>query len=168
VEVAEMLANGETSVRQIQASIEMASVLGSAPTIKKAHAQYIQTASKIITTQENADKVAVANILKLATRVQRGAGVENVDKELAKSKTYAELDKATPVIDTRKNAKASTEAPAKVAKTAEEIVAEALAKLSKLKVAQLKTSKTEDLVALNTLLREIAKNSAPKKSKVSA
>jgi len=167
LEVAEMLATGETSVRQIQASIEVASSLGSAPTIKKAHAQYIQTASRIIETQEGADKVAVANILKLATRVQRSAGVEKVEAELAKSTTYADLNEKTPTINTNKKASAS-EPVAKKAVTAGEIIAEAIAKLSKIKKAQLKTDKVEDLIALNTLLKEMAKNSATPKAKVSA
>lgn len=166
VEVAEMLATGETSVRQIQASIETASALGSAPTIKKAHAQYIQTAARIIETQQGADKVAVSNVLKLATRVQRSAGVEKVEAELAKTATYAELNEKTPTINTNK--KASTDTPAKKAVTAGEIIAEAIAKLSKIKKAQLKTDKVEDLIALNTLLKEMAKNSATPKAKVSA
>jgi hypothetical protein len=74
--------SGKTSVRIIQASIELASAMGNAPTIKKGHVQYFVTCAKIIETQEGADKWPVAKLLKLATRLQRHAGVENIDEAL--------------------------------------------------------------------------------------
>jgi hypothetical protein len=168
IEVASRLNRGATSVRIIQASIELASSMGNAPTIKKGHAQYIVTASKIIETQSGADTWPVAKLLKLATRLQRHSGVENIETALTITKSVEELDEAVPVINTNKRGTKGTKItePVKL-RNADDIIATAFAGLTdlakdprnlKVSVESLKTLK-----AFSAYLKVVAELSTPKK-----
>ena len=168
IEMAHRLATGSTSVRIIQASIELASTMGNAPTIKKGHAQYIATASKIIDTQAGADTWPVAKLLKLATRLQRHAGVENIETALEVTESVAELDELVPVINTNKRGTKGTKiketAPVAKLRTVDEVLAVTLAGLQSLakNPRDLKTADLSTLATLSNLLKVIAQNSKTK------
>jgi hypothetical protein len=142
--------------------------MGNAPTIKKGHAQYIVTASKIIETQSGADTWPVAKLLKLATRLQRHSGVENIETALTITKSVEELDEAVPVINTNKRGTKGTKItePVKL-RNADDIIATAFAGLTdlakdprnlKVSVESLKTLK-----AFSAYLKVVAELSTPKK-----
>jgi hypothetical protein len=169
IEIASRLNRGATSVRIIQASIELASSMGNAPTIKKGHAQYIVTASKIIETQSGADTWPVAKLLKLATRLQRHAGVENIETALTITESVEELDQAVPVINTNKRGTKGTKitesAPVAKLRTVDEVIAVTFAGLQSLtkNPRDLKATDLKTLKAVSELLKVIADNSTPKK-----
>lgn len=168
LEMAGRLNTGATSVRIIQASIELASSMGSAPTIKKGHAQYIVTASKILDTQKGADTWPVAKLLKLATRLQRHAGVENIAEALEVTDNVQELDELVPVINTNKRGTKGTKitesAPVAKLRTVDEVIAVTFAGLQSLtkNPRDLKATDLKTLKAVSELLKVIAENSTPK------
>lgn len=154
-----------SSVRDIQASIDKAG--GTAPTIRKAHVQYFITMQEILDTVAGAKTQPISELLKMAQRVQTANGKEKVADVLAEVKDYAELVAETPTLDqtrTRKNATAP-KAPASV----ETIFTKTLSDLKALKGVgsweMIKTSDLQTLATLSELLRVIAKNSAPVKTK---
>lgn len=154
-----------SSVRDIQASIDKAG--GTAPTIRKAHVQYFITMQEILDTVAGAKTQPISELLKMAQRVQTANGKEKVADVLAEVKDYAELVAETPTLDqtrTRKNATAP-KAPASV----ETIFTKTLSDLKALKGVGswelIKTSDLQTLATLSELLRVIAKNSAPVKTK---
>ena len=154
-----------SSVRDIQASIEKAG--GTAPTIRKGHVQYFITMQEILDTVAGAKTQPLAELLKMAQKFQTSVGKENVAEELAGMTDYAELVKNTPTLDetrTRKNATAP-KAPASV----ETIFTKTVSDLKALKGVGswelIKTSDLQTLATLSELLRVIAKNSAPAKTK---
>jgi hypothetical protein len=154
-----------SSVRDIQASIDKAG--GTAPTIRKAHVQYFITMQEILDTVAGAKTQPISELLKMAQKVQTANGKENVAGVLAEVKDYAELVAETPTLDqtrTRKNAKA-TPAPASV----ENIFSKTVSDLKALKGNGswdvIKTSDLQTLATLNELLKVIARNSAPVKTK---
>jgi hypothetical protein len=169
IELAHRLNEGTTSVRIIQASIELASVMGSAPTIKKGHAQYIVTASKILDTQKGAENMPVANLLKLATRLQRHSGVENIGEALKVTESVAELNELVPVINTNKRGTKGTKitesAPVAKLRSVDEVIAVTFAGLQSLtkNPRDLKATDLKTLKAVSELLKVIAENSTPKK-----
>lgn len=154
-----------SSVRDIQASIDKAG--GTAPTIRKAHVQYFITMQEILDTVAGAKTQPISELLKMAQRVQTANGKDKVADVLAEVKDYAELVAETPTLDqtrTRKNATAP-KAPASV----ETIFTKTLSDLKALKGVGswelIKTSDLQTLATLSELLRVIAKNSAPAKTK---
>lgn len=154
-----------SSVRDIQASIDKAG--GTAPTIRKAHVQYFITMQEILDTVAGAKTQPISELLKMAQRVQTANGKEKVAEVLSEVKDYAELVAETPTLDqtrTRKNATAP-KAPASV----ETIFTKTLSDLKALKGVGswelIKTSDLQTLATLSELLRVIAKNSAPVKTK---
>lgn len=154
-----------SSVRDIQASIDKAG--GTAPTIRKAHVQYFITMQEILDTVAGAKTQPISELLKMAQRVQTANGKDKVADVLAEVKDYAELVAETPTLDqtrTRKNATAP-KAPASV----ETIFTKTLSDLKALKGVGswelIKTSDLQTLATLSELLRVIAKNSAPVKTK---
>jgi hypothetical protein len=162
--------SGKTSVRIIQASIDLASAMGSAPTIKKGHVQYFGTCAKIIETQEGADKWPVAKLLKLATRLQRHAGVENIDEALKVTADIEELNELVPVINTNKRGTKGTKIketePVKL-RTVDAILGVTFAGLTDLSKdpRNLKAQDLKTLRAVSELLKVIAANSTPKAGK---
>ncbi len=159
------LKTNTSSVRDIQASIDKAG--GTAPTIRKAHVQYFITMQEILDTVAGAKTQPISELLKMAQRVQTANGKEKVAEVLAEVKDYAELVAETPTLDqtrTRKNATAP-KAPASV----ETIFTKTLSDLKALKGVGswelIKTSDLQTLATLSELLRVIAKNSAPAKTK---
>jgi hypothetical protein len=169
IELAHRLASGSTSVRIIQASIDLASEMGTAPTIKKGHAHYILTASKILDTQDGADMWPVAKLLKLATRLQRHAGVENIETALQVTDNISELNEAVPVINTRKRGtkggKVHEVATAPKLRTVDEVLAVTLAGLLSISKnpRDLKSVDLKTLKAVADIVKVIADNSTPKK-----
>ena len=152
-----------SSVRDIQASIEKAG--GTAPTIRKAHVQYFITMQEILDTVANAKSQPLAELLKMAQRVQTANGKENVADVIADVKDYAELVAETPTLDqtrTRKNATAP-KAPASV----ETIFTKTVSDLKALKGTgsweTIKTTDLQTLANLNEILKVIARNSATAK-----
>jgi hypothetical protein len=152
-----------SSVRDIQASIEKAG--GTAPTIRKAHVQYFITMQEILDTVANAKSQPLAELLKMAQRVQTANGKENVADVIADVKDYAELVAETPTLDqtrTRKNATAP-KAPASV----ENIFIKTVSDLKALKGngswETIKTTDLQTLANLNEILKVIARNSATAK-----
>ena len=157
------LKENTSSVRDIQASIEKAG--GTAPTIRKAHVQYFITMQEILDTVANAKSQPLAELLKMAQRVQTANGKENVADVIADVKDYAELVAETPTLDqtrTRKNATAP-KAPASV----ETIFTKTVSDLKALKGTgsweTIKTTDLQTLANLNEILKVIARNSAPAK-----
>jgi len=102
VEMNSLMNTGATSVRIIQASIDLASNMGSAPTITRSSVQYFNACVKIMDTQEGADKWPVKKLLKLAERLQRHTGKEQLDEALTITSTVEELNEAVPVIASKK------------------------------------------------------------------
>lgn len=152
-----------SSVRDIQASIEKAG--GTAPTIRKAHVQYFITMQEILDTVAGAKSQPLAELLKMAQRVQTANGKENVADVIADVKDYAELVAETPTLDqtrTRKNATAP-KAPASV----ENIFIKTVSDLKALKGngswETIKTTDLQTLANLNEILKVIARNSATAK-----
>jgi hypothetical protein len=152
-----------SSVRDIQASIEKAG--GTAPTIRKAHVQYFITMQEILDTVAGAKSQPLAELLKMAQRVQTANGKENVADVIADVKDYAELVAETPTLDqtrTRKNATAP-KAPA----TVENIFIKTVSDLKALKGngswETIKTTDLQTLANLNEILKVIARNSATAK-----
>lgn len=160
IEMAGELNSGRTTVRVLSASIKVAQENGNAPTIRASHAQYFQTASKLVSTIENASAQKVSEILKLAARVQRERGVEGVDSALDSATSFEQLDEQTP---TQTQAKEDKKVEIKVPDSVEIIVAETIARLGALK--NLKDATTADLQALKSVmsaLHVIAKNTEKK------
>ena len=160
IEMAGELNSGRTTVRVLSASIKVAQENGNAPTIRASHAQYFQTASKLVSTIENASAQKVSEILKLAARVQRERGVEGVDSALDSATSFEQLDEQTP---TQTQAKEDKKVEIKVPDSVEIIVAETIARLGALK--NLKEATTADLQALKSVmsaLHVIAKNTEKK------
>ena len=122
---------------------------------------------EILDTVAGAKTQPISELLKMAQRVQTANGKEKVADVLAEVKDYAELVAETPTLDqtrTRKNATAP-KAPASV----ETIFTKTLSDLKALKGVGswelIKTSDLQTLATLSELLRVIAKNSAPVKTK---
>ena len=160
IEMAGELNASRTTVRVLSASIKVAQENGNAPTIRSSHAQYFQTASKLVSTIENASAQKVSDILKLAARVQRERGVEGVDSALDSATSFEQLDEQTP---TQTQAKEDKKVEIKVPDSVEIIVAETIARLGALK--NLKEATTADLQALKSVmsaLHVIAKNTEKK------
>ena len=160
IEMAGELNASRTTVRVLSASIKVAQENGNAPTIRSSHAQYFQTASKLVSTIENASAQKVSEILKLAARVQRERGVEGVDSALDSATSFEQLDEQTP---TQTQAKEDKKVEIKVPDSVEIIVAETIARLGALK--NLKEATTADLQALKSVmsaLHVIAKNTEKK------
>ena len=162
--VKRLLAN-TSSVRDIQASIEKAG--GTAPTIRKGHVQYFITMQIILDTVAGAKSQPISELLKMAQRFQTSVGKENVKDELADVKDYAELVAETPTLDqtrTRKNATAP-KAPASVETIFTKTVSDLKALKGQGSWELIKTSDLQTLATLSELLRVIAKNSTPAKTK---
>ena len=152
-----------SSVRDIQASIEKAG--GTAPTIRKGHVQYFITMQEILDTVAGAKSQPLAELLKMAQKVQTANGKENVADVLADVKDYAELVAETPTLDqtrTRKNATAP-KAPASVETIFTKTVSDLKALKGQGSWELIKTSDLQTLATLSELLRVIAKNSTPAK-----
>jgi hypothetical protein len=162
LEMNHAMAKGFTSVRIIQASIDLASTMGSAPTIKKGHVQYFEACAKIIETQEGANKWPVSKLLKLATRLQRHAGKELLDEALEVTSTIEELNEAVPVIASKKRGTNGPKInePVKL-RTIEEILAVTLAGLQSLgkNPKDLKVKDPKTLNAVMGYLKVVGDNS---------
>lgn len=160
IEMAGELNTSRTTVRVLSASIKQAQENGNAPTIRASHAQYFQTAAKLISTIENASAQKISDILKLSARVQRERGVDGVDSALDSATSFEQLDEQTP---TQTQAKEDKKVEIKVPDSVEIIVAETIARLGALK--NLKEATTADLQALKSVmsaLHVIAKNTEKK------
>ena len=152
-----------SSVRDIQASIDKAG--GTAPTIRKAHVQYFITMQNILDTVSGAKTQPLAELLKMAQKVQTANGKDKVADVLADVKDYAELVAETPTLDetrTRKNATAP-KAPASVETIFTKTVSDLKALKGQGSWELIKTSDLQTLATLSELLRVIAKNSTPAK-----
>jgi len=154
-----------SSVRDIQASIEKAN--GTAPTIRASHVQYFITMQEILDKTAGAKSVSISELIKMAQRLQTAVGKSEVEATLEKVADYAQLASETPTLQKtreRKNAKA-TPAPASV----ENIFSKTVSDLKALKGNGswdvIKTSDLQTLATLNELLKVIARNSAPVKTK---
>lgn len=162
IEMAGELNASRTTVRVLSASIKVAQENGNAPTIRSSHAQYFQTAAKLISTIENASAQKISDILKLSARVQRERGVDGVDSALDSATSFEQLDEQTPTQTQAKEAK-EDKVEIKVPDSVEIIVAETIARLGALK--NLKEATTADLQALKSVmsaLHVIAKNTEKK------
>ena len=162
--VKRLLAN-TSSVRDIQASIDKAG--GTAPTIRKAHVQYFITMQIILDTVAGAKSQPLAELLKMAQKVQTANGKEKVAEVIAEVKDYAELVAETPTLDqtrTRKNATAP-KAPASVETIFTKTVSDLKALKGQGSWETIKTSDLQTLANLNEILKVIARNSAPVKTK---
>jgi len=160
LEIAEMLRNGKTSIRTVQASIVEASKIGNAPTIRKSHVQWFPIFSEIVGKVEDAQAQSVSNLLKLSERVGREFGAEGAQGAIEGAPTIAELEKAAPTqTKSRTNAKSQ-----KVSvKTFEGIISQALLEVRTLKnLKELKTSDLQSLTALLEICVPVAKRSMVK------
>jgi hypothetical protein len=152
-----------SSVRDIQASIEKAN--GTAPTIRASHVQYFVTMDEILNKTPDAKLVSIAELLKMAQRLQTAVGKSEVETALEKVSSYAQLATETPTLQKtreRKNATA-TKAPASV----ENIFTKTVSDLKALKGNgswdTIKTTDLQTLANLNEILKVIARNSATAK-----
>jgi len=157
---------GTLSVRIGKASIKEAEKSGKAPTIRASHIEHFKTALQIINL-EGADDKSLAEILKLATRADTAYGVEKAKVEIAKAKTYADADTATPTIAESASAKPKagrkTKAKVQAPKTLEEKILAMVQLLATEK--NLKDAKTSDLKSLKAVLgalSQVARNSEAK------
>jgi hypothetical protein len=157
--VADLMSEGKASVRSVQDSI--ASVKGTAPTIRKSHAQWFTIAADILRNHEAEAKVwAVADILKMAERVGRNHGAEKAAGVIEDAQDLADLAEKAPTQTKAKAAKDGAAAP--VALTLESVIAgsnDALRKV--LQGKNLRDVSTQDLQTLKALigtLHAIAKN----------
>jgi len=122
---------------------------------------------EILDKTAGAKTVAISELIKMAQRLQTAVGKSEVEATLEKVADYAQLASETPTLQKtreRKNAKA-TPAPASV----ENIFSKTVSDLKALKGNGswdvIKTSDLQTLATLNELLKVIARNSAPVKTK---
>lgn len=147
LKVADMMAAGLATVRSTQDSI--ASVKGTAPTIRKSHAQWFTIAAEIIRTHEDAFSWPMSEILKLAERVGRNHGSDKAAEIISESESLADLGDKSP---TQAKAKAD-KAAAPAALTLESVIASSNAALRKvINGKNLRDVSTEDLQTLKALI----------------
>lgn len=157
------LIKNTSSVRDIQASIKKAN--GDAPTIRASHVQYFITMDNILSNSEGAKLASIAELLKMAQRVQTSAGKAGVDDAIADAQTYAQLAAETPTLATTRERKNATtpKAPASVETIFTKTVSDLKALKGQGSWETIKTSDLQTLANLNELLKIIARNSAPVK-----
>lgn len=151
-----------SSVRDIQASIEKAN--GTAPTIRASHVQYFITMDEILNKTTGANLVSIADLIKMAQRLQTSVGKTEVQSTLEKVSNYAQLASETPTLQkTRERKNAQTP---KAPNSLETIMTKAVSDINVLKgngsVQSLKTADLQTLATLAELLRVIAINSGLK------
>ena len=169
VEVADLMTRGVESVRSVKSSIKEAqAVTGNAPTIRPSHVQHFITASLILSKHENAQELGVSELLKLAERFNREQGSEEAEGLIADSENLEEVQALAPTQATSRAGKGETELTKVTLRTADEILGVTIAGLQSLKVTDLKVTDLSTLKVLSNLLREVAKNSTPKKEKATA
>lgn len=161
--VAELMEQGLATVRSTQEAI--ASVSGSAPTIRKSHAQWFTIASKIIKTQSGAMAYSVSDILKLSERVGREHGADKSAEVIASAKDMADLEAKAPTQTKSKKGKAKSD---KIVPITTDLIIQqtlnALRKVNGKNIASAKTSELDSLRALLAVLVQISKNSEPVKA----
>jgi hypothetical protein len=157
------LKSNNSSVRDIQASIKKAN--GDAPTIRASHVQYFITMDNILNNTEGAKLVSIAELLKMAQRVQTSAGKEGVAELIEKAETYAQLASETPTLATTRERKNATtpKAPASVETIFTKTVSDLRALKGQGSWETIKTSDLQTLANLNEILKVIARNSVPVK-----
>jgi len=160
LEIAEMLKNGKTSIRTVQASIAEASKIGNAPTIRKSHVQWFPIFSEIVGKVSDAESQSVASLLKLSERVGREHGAEGAQGAIEGASTIEELEKVAP---TQSKSRTNAKSEKVSAKSIESIVSQALLEVRTLKnLKEMKTSDLQTLTALLEVLVPIAKRSMVK------
>lgn len=156
------LKSNASSVRDIQASIEKAN--GTAPTIRSSHVQYFITMDEILNKTEGAKLVSIAELIKMAQRLQTAVGKPAIEATLEKVANYAQLASETPTLQKTRERK-NAQAP-KAPHSLETIMTKAVSDINVLKgngsVQSLKTADLQTLATLAELLRVIAINSGMK------
>ena len=163
LDVASLMKSGKASVRSVQEAI--GACVGTAPTIRKSHAQFFTIFAEIVGEIADAQNQPVAEILKMAERVSRNHGAEKSSEIIKASKSFAELGEKSPTqTKARKNAKADK--LQKVSEmTIEQVIGgslQAIRKVGGKNLKDLKTSDLDNLRALLMVLVQIDKNSEPK------
>lgn len=163
LEVAGLMKSGKASVRSVQDAI--GNCVGTAPTIRKSHAQFFTIFAEIVGEIADAQAQPVAEILKLAERVSRNHGAEKSSEVIKSAGTFAKLGELSPTQSkSRKNAKAS-KSDKIVPLTIEQVISgslDALRKVGGKSLADAKTSDLQNLKALLGVLVQVAKNSESK------
>lgn len=164
LDVAQLMADGKASVRGVQDAIATCS--GTAPTIRKSHAQWFPIFADIVSNVSDAEAQSVSELLKMAERVGRNHGAEKALSVIESAKDFADLGAKSPTQSkARKNAKAEKSISTM---SIEEVIAgslQAIRKVGGKNIAEAKTADLDNLRALLAVLVKIAKNS---ESKVSA
>lgn len=162
---ADLMESGKTNVRAVQEAIS--STVGTAPTIRKSHAQDFPILALIIRTVEGANVKPVADLLKLAERVRRNHGKESRE-EIAKVANVAELETSSPTqTNARKNGGKNVKAQT-APLTLELALATSLEAIRRVGGKNLKEATTADLDTLRALLGVLVNIEKNTRAKVSA
>jgi len=145
---ADLMTNGQTNLRTVQEAI--ASTVGTAPTIRKSHAQDFPILAEIIRTVEGAKDKPVADLLKLAERVRRNHGKES-RAVIANVANVEQLEEESPTqTNARKNG--GKNSPKVAPLTLELALATSLEAIRRVGGKNLKEATTADLDTLRALL----------------
>lgn len=147
LEVADMMSDGRATVRGVQDAI--ASTVGTAPTIRKSHAQHFPIVAKIAREVKGAELQPIAELLKLAERVTRNHGTNGAEV-VEKARDIADLAEKSPTQSKAKGkgAKSSIAVPL----TLELAIAASLQGIRQVAGKNLKEATTADLDNLRALL----------------
>lgn len=134
--MASRLAAGTVSVKVLSSSIREASKTAQAPTVRASHAQEMQRAALILSEAKGVEAAPLRAVLTMATRLRKGTGSAEAGDALAvdliaRAVPFSEWDDIVPATN-KKDEDGEGEGPAKVAGTADEIIAAALASLREL------------------------------------
>jgi hypothetical protein len=162
LETADLMTEGKATVRGVSEAI--ASTVGTAPTIRKSHAQHFPILAKVIREVKGADLEPIAELLKLAERVTRNHG-EKSGEVIATVKNVKELAEKSPTqTNARKNGGKNAKVTAPL--TLELALATSLEAIRRVGGKNLKEVKTADLDTLRALLGVLV--TIEKNSRVSA
>lgn len=163
LETADLMTEGKATVRGVSDAI--ASTVGTAPTIRKSHAQHFPILAKVIREVKGADLEPIAELLKLAERVTRNHG-EKSSEVIATVKDVKELAEKSPTQTNAKRANGGKNTKVTAPLTLELALATSLEAIRRVGGKNLKEVKTADLDTLRALLGVLV--TIEKNSRVSA
>lgn len=161
---ADLMKSSTATVRTVQDAI--GATVGTAPTIRKSHAQHFPILAEIIRNVKGADVQPIADLLKLAERVTRNHGKES-SAIVAGVSNVEELAEISPTqTNARKNGGKNAKATAPL--TLELALATSLEAIRRVGGKNLKEATTADLDTLRALLGVLVNIEKNTRAKVSA
>lgn len=161
---ADLMTAGKATVRTVSDAI--GATVGTAPTVRKSHAQHFPILAEIIRTVKGADVQPVAELLKLAERVTRNHGKES-SAIVAGVADVAELAEISPTqTNARKNG--GKNSPKVAPLTLETALSTSLEAIRRVGGKNLKEATTADLDTLRALLGVLVNIEKNTRAKVNA